>query len=172
VRVTDRAAFAAAVGLEPRDFAADLPLEVVSCGNPFLFAAAASRAAVDGVSINPPAYAACCRAAGVDAHGLFIFTLDRGASNGDETIYSRMLAPGLGISEDPATGSASGPLGGYLVTHRVLTPERAALFVSLQGVKMRRPSRIFISIDQREGRITRVRVGGRSVLLGNGTIEI
>jgi trans-2,3-dihydro-3-hydroxyanthranilate isomerase len=170
-RVTNRAAFAAAVGLEPRDFLAELPIEVVSCGNPFLFAAVGSRGAVDRVSINPPAYETCCRAANVDAHGLFIFTLDRGADAGDETVYSRMLASGLGIGEDPATGSASGPLGAYLLTHGALTPERAALFVSLQGVKMRRPSRIFISIDQRDGRITRVRVGGRSVMVGSGTVS-
>jgi trans-2,3-dihydro-3-hydroxyanthranilate isomerase len=170
-RVTDRAALAAAIGVDPRDVVADLPVEVVSSGNPFLFAALASRDAVDRVSINPPAFDACCRGAGADAQGLFVFTLDRGAAAGDETVYSRMLAPGLGVSEDPATGSASGPLGAYLVAHRVLTPDRASQFISLQGVKMRRPSRIFINIDQKEGRITRIRVGGRSVLVGNGSLE-
>ena len=171
-RVTDRAAFAAAIGVEPRDLVADLPIEVVSCGNPFLFAPLVTRDAVDRVSINPPAFAACCRAAGAETHGLFIFTLDRANAAGDETVYSRMLAQGLGIAEDPATGSASGPLGAYLAAHHVLAPERTAQFVSLQGVRMRRPSRIHISIAQEHGRITRVRVGGRSVLVGRGMLEV
>jgi trans-2,3-dihydro-3-hydroxyanthranilate isomerase len=172
-RVTDRTAFAASIGLDAGDLVRDLPIEVVSSGNPFLFAALVSRGAVDRVAINPPAFAACVAAAGAESHGLFVFTLERPAGAGDETVYSRMLAaPGLGIAEDPATGSASGPLGAYLVTHGVLPPERAAEFVSLQGVRMRRPSRVTISIDWREGRITRVRVGGRSVLVGRGTLEM
>ena len=88
-----------------------------------------------------------CSAAGLDELPVFIFTTDRAGAGGDETVYSRMLAPGFGIAEDPATGSASGPLGCYLFKHRLVPRERLAHFVSLQGVKMLRPSRIHISID-------------------------
>ena len=86
-------------------------------------------------------------------------------------VYSRMLAPGFGIAEDPATGSASGPLGSYLLAHRAVSPDRARNLISLQGVAMGRPSRIFISIDSQDGAITRVRVGGRAVLVGRGEIS-
>ena len=88
-----------------------------------------------------------------------------------ETIYSRMLAPGFGIAEDPATGSASGPVGCYLVQHFVVSPDAAQSMVSLQGVAMKRPSRIYISIEGRPGEITRVRVGGQAVLVGRGELE-
>jgi trans-2,3-dihydro-3-hydroxyanthranilate isomerase len=82
-----------------------------------------------------------------------------------------MLAPGFGIAEDPATGGASGPLGCYLFRHGLIRPrERVSQIVSLQGVKMRRPSRIHISIDVTGEEITRVRVGGRSVLVGDGRL--
>jgi trans-2,3-dihydro-3-hydroxyanthranilate isomerase len=81
-----------------------------------------------------------------------------------------MLAPGFGIAEDPATGGASGPLGCYLFTHRLIDRARLAHVVSLQGVKMQRPSRIHISIDASGEDITRVRVGGRSVLAGEGRL--
>ena len=102
---------------------------------------------------------------------MFAFTTDRTNAAEDEAVYSRMLAPQLGVSEDPATGSASGPLGCYLATSTTSCPTSAlAHHVSLQGVRMGRPSRIHISIDQRGGRITRVRVGGRSVLLGDGRL--
>jgi len=72
----------------------------------------------------------------------------------------------VGVSEDPATGIASGPLGCYLVRHGVVAPEKAGAMLSLQGVKMLRPSRIHISIDSAGDSISRVRVGGRSVLVG------
>jgi trans-2,3-dihydro-3-hydroxyanthranilate isomerase len=87
-------------------------------------------------------------------------------------VYSRMLAPGFGIYEDPATGGASGPLGCYLLHHGVVTQEAAQSMLSLQGVAMKRPSRIYVSIDSRDSAITRVRVGGRAVLVGHGELHI
>ena len=62
----------------------------------------------------------------------------------------------FGIAEDPATGGASGPLGCYLFAHRLVPRERLSHAVSLQGVKMRRPSRIHISIEVSGEAITRV----------------
>ena len=81
-----------------------------------------------------------------------------------------MLAPGFGIAEDPATGSASGPLGCYLLQHGMVAAQEARQMVSLQGVAMKRPSRIHISIDSSADAISRVRVGGQSVLVGTGEV--
>jgi trans-2,3-dihydro-3-hydroxyanthranilate isomerase len=167
--IKDRAGFARTLGLTPEDLAG-APPQQVSCGVPFLFAALASRAAVDGISLDSKAYGAACRASGIEELPLFIFTTDRAGSTGEEGVYSRMLAPGFGISEDPATGGASGPLGCYLFKHRLVPRERFSHIISLQGVKMRRPSRIHISIDSSGETITRVRVGGRSVMVGTGTL--
>jgi len=169
--VTDRDAFARSVGLKAGDLAKG-PVQPVSCGNLFLFVPLASRAAVDRVSIDRAAYVACLQAAGLNELPVFFLTLDREGARGDETVYSRMLAPGFGIAEDPATGSASGPLGAYLFRHGLVPRDRLAQFVSLQGVKMLRPSRIYVSIDGRADEITRVRVGGRSVLVGEGQLHL
>jgi trans-2,3-dihydro-3-hydroxyanthranilate isomerase len=167
----DAAALAPVLGLEVRDTMPMLPAQAISCGVPFLFVPLASRSAVDRVSIDRRAYVAACRKAGLDDElPAFIFTTEGAADSGDEAVYSRMLAPGFGIGEDPATGSASGPLGCYLLHHRVVDHERARAIVSLQGAAMRRPSRIHISIDAEGGRITRVRVGGRSVMVGSGEL--
>ena len=167
--VKDRAGFAAALGVPAQDLA-EPPVQVVSCGVPFLFTALRSRDAVDRVAVDPKAYRAACAGAGVDDLPLFIFTIDRGTSTGEEGVYSRMLAPGFGIAEDPATGGASGPLGCYLFRHQMLARERLTHIVSLQGVKMLRPSRIHISIEATGDDIMRVRVGGRSVLVGDGRL--
>ena len=167
--ITDRSAFARAIGVTAQDLAA-APPQQVSCGVPFLFAALTSRAAVDSVTIDLKAYAAACSGAGIEALPLFIFTTDGGGSKAGEAVYSRMLAPGFGIAEDPATGGASGPLGCYLFKHRLVPRESLAHAVSLQGVQMLRPSRIHISIDATADEITRVRVGGRSVRIGDGRL--
>jgi trans-2,3-dihydro-3-hydroxyanthranilate isomerase len=168
--VRDRQALASAIGLDLRDLAGDLPVQSVSCGLPFLFVPLASRAAVDAVAIDRRALARSCRESGLEELPVFFFSSERGS--GPETVYSRMLAPGFGIAEDPATGSASGPLGCYLLHHGIVSPERARKLLSLQGVAMGRPSRIHVSIDSRDGDITRVRVGGESVLVGEGVLRL
>jgi trans-2,3-dihydro-3-hydroxyanthranilate isomerase len=167
--IEDRAGFARSLGIDAGELA-DAPPQRVTCGTPFLFAALASRSVVDSATLDIKTYAEVCKASGLTALPLFFFTIDRGGSAGDELIYSRMLAPGFGIAEDPATGGASGPVGCYLFKHRLLPREALSQFVSLQGVKMRRPSRIHISIEARGEQITRVRVGGRSVLVGDGRL--
>jgi trans-2,3-dihydro-3-hydroxyanthranilate isomerase len=167
--IEDRSTLAAAVGAGLSDLIQDLPVQVVSCGVPFLFVPLATRRAVDEVAIDRKAFVRCSERAGLPELAVFFFTPE---TAGEETVYSRMLAPGFGISEDPATGSASGPLGCYLVHHRVLESDRAASFVSLQGVAMRRPSRIHISIGTDGDRIARVRVGGRSVIVGKGELNV
>jgi trans-2,3-dihydro-3-hydroxyanthranilate isomerase len=169
--VRDRRALAAAIGLHETDLAGSLPVEVVSCGVPFLFVPLASRRAVDAAAVDRKALAQCCRDAGIDELPTFFFTTDGEADPaGAQTVYSRMLASGFGIAEDPATGGASGPLGCYLLHHEMVSPEAAKNIVSLQGVAMLRPSRIHISIDSRGGAISRVRVGGHSVTVGKGEL--
>jgi trans-2,3-dihydro-3-hydroxyanthranilate isomerase len=167
--VKDRAAFGRALGLSDYDLMPS-PVQVISCGVPFLFAALLTRKAVDSVSVDARAYNEVCRAAWLDDVPLFIFTTDRTGADGDEAVYSRMLAPSFGIAEDPATGGASGPLGCFLFRHAMVPRERLSHVVSLQGAKMKRPSRIHISIEATGDEITRVRVGGRSVAVGDGRL--
>ena len=169
--VSDRRGVATAIGLGPADLASTCPVQVVSCGVPFLFVPLESRRAVDAVTVDRKALAQCSRDAGVDELPTFFFTTEGEADPAAaQTVYSRMLAPGFGIVEDPATGGASGPLGCYLLHHKIVSPDGARNIISLQGVGMLRPSRIHISIDSSGGTITRVRVGGRSVLVGKGEL--
>jgi trans-2,3-dihydro-3-hydroxyanthranilate isomerase len=147
-----------------------LPVEEISCGVPFILLPIASRAAVDAAEPDAAALGRLRSAFGGSHIGVFVFTMD-GATD-DVTVYSRMFAPGLGVFEDPATGSASGPLGCYLVKHGVIPRARADRIVSLQGVAMGRPSRIHIAITSEREEITRVQVGGQAVLVGEGIIRI
>jgi trans-2,3-dihydro-3-hydroxyanthranilate isomerase len=166
--ITDRAAVAAACGVEASNLLDGAPVQEVSCGVPYLLLPLRTRKAVDAVAIDRRALARCCSDAGLQELAVYTFALDEGR---DVTTYSRMLAPSFGIAEDPATGSACGPLGSYLRHHDLVSGERARAMVSLQGVAMGRPSRIHMSIDSNGEMITRVRVGGQSVLVGRGVVE-
>jgi len=165
---------AAALGLAEHDVAGtNLPVQVVSCGVAFLFVPVSTRSAVDGAAMNPSAYAELMRSAEAEVNGVFFFTPEQGCPAA--TVYSRMFAPDVGIAEDPATGIASGPLGCYLVRHNVVAAETADAMLSLQGVKMGRPSQVHMSIGSTGmpgGEITSVRVGGEAVLAGEGTLYI
>ncbi len=146
------------------------PVQIVSCGVPFLFVPLTARRAVDNARLDAPVLEAVLEEARVSTHGVFIFSAEPGPDRA--TVYSRMFAPDLGVLEDPATGSASGPLGCYLVRHQIVPPEQAGAILSLQGVKMGRPSHVHVSIAASGGAITGVRVGGEAVLAGEGTLYI
>jgi trans-2,3-dihydro-3-hydroxyanthranilate isomerase len=169
--VADVDAAAGAVGLGADAIrATGLPVQEVSCGVPFVFIPLATRADVDAAAPNLDAFNRLCEASGADNHAMFVFSPERGPD--DATVYSRMFAPGLGVFEDPATGAASGPLGCYLITHGVVPADRADRILSLQGVKMGRPSRVHIAIGLDDGEITRVQVGGEAVLVGEGYLDV
>jgi trans-2,3-dihydro-3-hydroxyanthranilate isomerase len=161
---------AEALNLEATDLADGPPPQQVSCGLPYFLVRLASRRAVDAAEADRRKLAAFYSRHGLSELPIFIFTTEAGAPAA--TCYSRMFAAAFGITEDPATGSASGPLGCYLVHHGVLTPEDGKGLVSLQGRKMGRPSWIHIEIGTAAGAINRVRVGGRSVLVGEGTLRV
>ena len=159
------------VGLDPTAVAATrLPVEEVSCGNAFLIVPVATRAAIDAAD---PDIAAMRRleSSFPGGHvGVLMFsteTIDPGVM-----AYSRMFAPSAGVAEDPATGSAAGPLGSYLVRHGLVDAARAHDMVNLQGVAMGRPSRLHMRIAGTRDAITRVQVGGKAVRVGEGTIDL
>jgi trans-2,3-dihydro-3-hydroxyanthranilate isomerase len=159
------ALLAGALGLDASAIRPNTPPQEVSCGSPFMFVPLVSRAAVDQAVIDTRAAAAAFASAKLMRRGLFIFTPEPGADGA--TVYSRMM----GANEDPATGSASGPLGCYLVKHGIVSADKAGSIVSSQGVKMGRPSRIHIKLDMQGNEVARVRVGGTSVLVGEGRLR-
>jgi trans-2,3-dihydro-3-hydroxyanthranilate isomerase len=107
-------------------------------------------------------------APGAFSTALFFFAGDLAAGS---RLYARMFAPGFGIEEDAATGSAAATLAGSLADR---LPERDGVFAWTidQGVKMGRPSVIEASAEKRDGRTVRVMAGGSTVLVAEGTITV
>ena len=161
--IDDLGKVAAALGLAEEDIrATGLPVQQVSCGVPFVFVPLATRAAVDRAVPDT-------RLLDFEA---YVFTTDRAGAADSATTYSRMFAPMFGVAEDPATGGASGPLGSYLVRHSLVEPGHARSILNLQGVKLGRPSWIHISIESSGGAISCVRVGGTSVFVAEGMMDV
>jgi trans-2,3-dihydro-3-hydroxyanthranilate isomerase len=167
--VSNRAAVAAAIGLQEQDLMTDQPVQEVSCGVPFLVVPLRDRAIVDRATSDATAFRELESVLSRSHPAIFLFAL---SPEGAPTVHSRMFAPGFGISEDPATGSASGPLGCYLVQHGLVAGDDAHRIVSNQGVAMGRASRIHIAIDGGPGAIRGVKVGGQAVLVARGELLV
>jgi trans-2,3-dihydro-3-hydroxyanthranilate isomerase len=128
----------------------------------------ATRKVVDAAVQDRGKMDAVFAAAGVTRRGMYIFSTERGQD--DATAYSRLL--GTGGIEDPATGSAAGPAGAFAVKHGFVPPERGESIVFLQGVLVRRPSRIHVKVTSSGGEIASVKVGGTSVVVGEGSMSV
>jgi len=141
--------------------ATGLPVQVVSTGVPQMMAPVRSLAELQGLAadeLNVAALNRACRA--VDTECVMVFALETERPEAD--VHVRMFAPLLGVPEDPATGSANGGLGAYLVHHQALPiGEPTVHIVSEQGAELGRPSTVYVEVDHVDGRPTAVRVGGQ-----------
>jgi trans-2,3-dihydro-3-hydroxyanthranilate isomerase len=167
-RFDDASAIAEMLSVPPEALDETLPIEVVSCGVPFLFVPLKSLEAARSIRFRVDVWERSL--GGFATSMVFVFTKETELPG--STVHSRMFAPGMGILEDPATGGASGPLGCYLVRHGVFPAAQRAEFTSEQGVEMGRPSIIKIVVEQVADEITGVRVGGRCVFMGEGYLEV
>lgn len=163
--VDERAGVARALGLEPSDLEPSLPLWVVSAGVPYLLAPLRDRDALARCRLDLDAVAPFVP---VDHRAVLAFTLDAE----DALVRCRMFGEALGMIEDPATGSAHGPLGAYLAMNGVIDATAAPVErLSRQGVEMGRPSEIRLRVRMEQGEPA-VEVGGEAVRLGRGELAL
>ena len=164
--VVARELLAAAVSLSPEDVITTThPPQVASVGLPFVVAELRSRAALERARVNGPGLDAI-KALGVvpDIH-LYV-------RSGDEfDLRTRMFAPYDGVPEDPATGSANCALAALLTQER-RESSGAFHYRIAQGVEMGRPSVLEARSEKRDGAVGGTWIGGASVLVSEGTIEV
>ena len=160
--VEDRAALSAVLGLEASDL--DVPglaAQAVSTGANHLLVPVRGLEALARIRVENESLLALARSVG--CNGCYPFCLE--TREAGSAAHARAFFPGVEIEEDPATGSAAGPLGAYLAA-RGLVPEGRP-FVVEQGDEIGRPSRIEVEV-----RNAAVAVGGRCVLVGEGRLEL
>lgn len=143
------------------------PIEVVSTGLPVLIVPVRTLTAVRSIRPDASAIMDLCRRFG--ANGVMVFTTV--TVEPSATVHTRMFAPSIGILEDPATGSASGALGAYLVQNGVVEVGPITEIISEQGYAIDRPSRIFVQVDSDDDIIQSVKVGGQCTMVIEGTLK-
>ena len=142
------------------------PVQVVSTGLPVIIVPVRTLTAVRSIVPDVAAIAELSQQYG--ANGMMVFstmTVEQSS-----TVHTRMFAPLIGIVEDPATGSASGALGAYLVQHGVVDIRPETEITAEQGYEIDRPSRIFIQVNSDDDAIQGVMVGGEAVMVVEGTL--
>lgn len=168
--IDDVDAVAAALSLDASALDQNHPIQPVSTGNWFLFVPIRDKSDVDRVSAHSTLAEDLLKQLPGQPHGIFVFTPD-----GENRVYSRMFAVIGRLWEDPATGSASGPLGAYLVRHQMVTSisNGPVSIISEQGTKMGRQSFVHIEVaveaDQQPGTI---KVGGSVVPVFEATMRL
>jgi trans-2,3-dihydro-3-hydroxyanthranilate isomerase len=143
------------------------PIEVVSTGLPVMIVPVRTLTAVRSVRPDASAITELCGRFG--ANGIMVFTTV--TVEPSATVHTRMFAPAIGILEDPATGSASGALGAYLVQNGVVDVGPMTEFWVEQGYEMERPSNILVRVESDEDAIQSVKVGGQAVMVVEGTLS-
>jgi len=161
---------ASALGIEASCIrSTGLPVETIFNGIATTIVPVDSLATISRLELNGSALSAISKE--VQGETVLIFT--RETVEPESTVHCRVAAPGAGVVEDAATGSANGPLGFYLVRHRLVEPKPTTLILSEQGYEMKRPSKLHIEVDldhSNASRVTAVRVGGGVVISGRGEI--
>ncbi|MFC7485313.1 PhzF family phenazine biosynthesis protein [Knoellia sp. CPCC 206453] len=158
--LTDRDALTDALGLTPADLTEDA-IQVISTGAGHLLVPLVDRAAVDRAQPDTRRLAAVLKT--VAGEGCYLYSLD--TAEGDSAAYARFFNPTMGITEDPATGTAAGPLVAKLVAEGRVAPGAPAIVE--QGHSLGRPSRILITVDG-----ANVRISGAGLIVADGTVLV
>ncbi|MGZ3498721.1 MAG: PhzF family phenazine biosynthesis protein [Vulcanimicrobiaceae bacterium] len=162
--IFDRAVCARAIGLRDDDLLPNVPCQIYSAGNPNLYITVRDKAAVDRAAADPAALRTLF-ANESEPLCTFVFTPTA------EGAYSRMFAPELGVVEDPATGSATGPLAAFMMEHELAPHAHNTRFVSEQGTKMRRRSLLHVLVRGEYGR-DGIDVGGYVTPIIEATMKL
>jgi trans-2,3-dihydro-3-hydroxyanthranilate isomerase len=150
-RFYDSALCAKVLGLEGGDLL-DIAPQLLNAGNPTVFIALRDKNAVDRAWLDLSGMK-LLRGSDVELMCVFVFTPTPGGA------YSRMFAPEYGVPEDPATGSSTGPLAAFMMSHGLTRTASGSRFVSEQGTKMGRRSLLHVRV-RGEGGSDAIEVGG------------
>lgn len=141
--------------------------EVVSAGLPFVVIPVRDLAGIRRARLDTAVWERLTREAW--SRMIYLVCPEAEAEGVDQHV--RMFAPGAGVPEDPATGSAAAALGAWLGRRSARRDARLRWRVE-QGLEIGRPSLLEVDVEVSDGSVRSIRVGGRSVLVGRGVLRI
>ncbi len=151
-----------ALGLTEEDLDERCPVQVVSTGHSKVMIGIRKRSKLD--SLTPDLSALKALSSEIGCNGYFVFTFDSQLEG--VLTHGRMFAPAIGIAEDPVTGNANGPLGAYLVKHKLVSyVDDQLCFKGEQGSAIGRSGIVDVYVKVVEGEPVQVRIGGEAVIV-------
>jgi PhzF family phenazine biosynthesis protein len=158
-----------ALGISKIEMDKNCPIQIVSTGHSKVMIGIKSISKLNALKPNYSALADLSQI--IKCNGYFVFTFDTGTS--DILTCGRMFAPAIGINEDPVTGNANGPLGAYLVNHKLVKTNGSEFyFKSLQGEAINRTGiiEVFVKIENNEP--VQIKIGGEAVVVFKTFFEL
>ena len=153
------------IGLRPDDISNGIPIQAVSTGNKMLIIPVKNLNVIQKAEGNAQKLREFCEKQ--DVIGPYLFTLE--TMNMAARVHTRFFAPHMGILEDAATGSAAGPLAGYLLKYELFG--RSFEIINEQGIEMKRPAHIHMRGMFNNSSYT-IEIGGQCAYVGQGEFEI
>ncbi|AYN04616.1 PhzF family isomerase [Flavobacterium sp. 140616W15] len=158
-----------ALGLEESDTDKNCPIQIASTGHSKVMIGIKSREKLN--SLSPDYNALADLSTIINCNGYFVFTFD--SDSKDILTYGRMFAPSIGINEDPVTGNANGPLGGYLIQNRIVDfKDNTFEFNGRQGEKIDRLGVINVKVKIENNKPSLIQIKGDAVVVFRTEIEI
>jgi PhzF family phenazine biosynthesis protein len=158
-----------ALGLRTKDLNEECPVQIVSAGHSKIMTGIKSRKKLN--ELTPDYSALIALSAQTGCNGFFVFTFD---SNLKEVLtYGRMFAPAIGINEDPVTGNANGPLGGYLVKNNLASYKNNLFeFIGRQGEQINRLGEVKVRVRIENNEPSVIQIEGDAVVLFKTEIQL
>lgn len=158
-----------ALGISKEEMDARCPIQIVSTGHSKVIIGIKSQKILDTLTPNMILLKQLSKELG--CNGYFVFTLDSHTSG--VLTHGRMFAPAIGISEDPVTGNANGPLGAYLIKHQLVRHDGINFkFRGEQGSAIGRTGIIDVQVDLVAGSPIQVKIGGQAVIVFQTEINL
>jgi len=145
------------------------PIQIVSTGHSKVLIGIKSHRVLDSLHPNMDVLSKISKE--IKCNGYFVFTFD--SNEADILTKGRMFAPAIGINEDPVTGNANGPLGAYIVQHKLInTNGKIFSFKGKQGEAIGRTGIVDVEVEIKNGLPQKVKIGGNAKIVFKTEIEI
>lgn len=151
-----------AIGLEESDINKNCPIQIASTGHSKVMIGINTREKLNLLTPNFNELANL--SAEIKCNGYFVFTFD--SDDKDVLTYGRMFAPAIGINEDPVTGNANGPLGGYLIQNKIVeTKNNYFEFNARQGEAINRLGVVNVKVLVENNKPTLIQIKGDAIVV-------
>jgi PhzF family phenazine biosynthesis protein len=145
------------------------PVQIVSTGHSKVMIGIKSKNALNNLAPNYFELAQISKE--INCNGYFVFTFD--SNQPGILTHGRMFAPAIGINEDPVTGNANGPLGAYIVKHKLVKINGDEFsFTGRQGEAIKRPGNIDVNVKIENGEPVLVKISGDALIIFKTEMEL